>query len=131
MELLPDWYDDFVEVRREQLRQMQLHAMEAMAERFGRAGATTKALDLARSAVAAAPLRESAHRLVVMLHLAEGNVSEAVRQFDLLQRLLRDELGIRPSSAMSELIKPWMTTMSSSTDRLSGQDPRLLVAAQS
>jgi DNA-binding SARP family transcriptional activator len=128
-ELLPDWYDDFVEVRREQLRQMQLHALEAMAQRYGLAGATTKALDLALSAVAAAPLRESGHRLVVTLHLAEGNVSEALRQFRLLQHLLRDELGIRPSSAMSELMRPWLSAMSSSADRPSDPDPRRLVAA--
>jgi DNA-binding SARP family transcriptional activator len=108
LELLPDWYDDFVEVRREQLRQMQLHSLEAMAERYRRAGDTTRALDMALTAVAAEPLRESAHRLVVKLHLAEGNVSEALRQFRLLGQLLRDQLGIVPSSAVRALVAPWL-----------------------
>ena len=108
-DLLPDWYDDFVEIEREQLRQLRLHSLEALAARLQRAGATHRALDTALSAVAASPLRESAHRLVITLHLDEGNVSEALRQYERLAGLLRSQLGIRPSAAARRLVEPWLS----------------------
>jgi DNA-binding SARP family transcriptional activator len=107
-ELLPDWYDDFVEVEREQFRQLRFHALEAFAYRLQRVGRTGRALDVALTAVAAAPLRESAHRLVISLHLDEGNISEALRQYAVLQSLLEHQLGVQPSSTVRRLVDPWL-----------------------
>jgi len=53
-------------------------------------------------------LRESAHRIVVLAHLAEGNVSEAAAQYDRLVHLLDRQLGVLPSDRMQELIAPWV-----------------------
>lgn len=107
-ELLPDWYDDFVEVEREQFRQLRFHALEALADRLHRAGRIDRALDVALTAVAAAPLRESAHRLVIGMHLAEGNISEALRQYGMLRSLLHHQLGVEPSLAVRRLVDPWL-----------------------
>lgn len=107
-ELLPDWYDDFVEIEREQLRQLRLHALEALAARLRQAGRTNRALDIALTAVAAGPLRESAHRLVISIHLDEGNISEALRQYGTLCALLRGQLGVEPSAAVRRLVAPWL-----------------------
>ena len=107
-ELLPEWYDDFVELEREQLRQIRLRALEALAARLHLAGRTDQALDVALTAVAAEPLRESAHRLVIGIHLDEGNVSEALRQYHRLCSLLRGQLGVGPSPAAHALIRPWL-----------------------
>ena len=41
-----------------------------------------EAVEAAYAAVRAEPLRESAHRILVRIHLAEGNVVEALRVFD-------------------------------------------------
>ncbi len=107
-DLLPDWYDDFVEVEREQFRQLRLHAMEAFAQRLQRAGSAQRALEIALTAVAAAPLRESAHRLVISMHLEEGNISEALRQYGMLRSLLHNQLGVAPSIAVRRLVEPWL-----------------------
>jgi DNA-binding SARP family transcriptional activator len=107
-ELLPDWYDDFVEIEREQLRQLRLHALEALAARLQEAGRTHRALDIALTAVAAGPLRESAHRLVISIHLDEGNISEALRQYGMLCALLRGQLDVEPSAGVRRLIAPWL-----------------------
>jgi DNA-binding SARP family transcriptional activator len=56
------------------------------------------------AATAAEPLRESAHRLLIQVHLAEGNVAEAVRQYELYRGLLATELGIEPSLAIKRLL---------------------------
>jgi DNA-binding SARP family transcriptional activator len=54
--------------------------------------------------VSGEPLRESAHRAVIEVHLAEGNPGEALRQYDLYRRLLRVELGLSPSQAIRSLV---------------------------
>jgi hypothetical protein len=48
-------------------------------------------------------LRESAHRVLIVAHLWEGNVVEAVRQFESL-RWLRDELSVEPSPGLVALL---------------------------
>ena len=88
-DLLPGWYDDWVLFERERL----------LAN--GRPGL---ALALALEAVRVEPLRESAHRQVLAIHLAEGNVGEARRQYDALRRLLRVELGVEPSAQTARMV---------------------------
>src|SRR5204862_3644225 len=53
----------------------------------------------ARAAIAAAPFRESAHRLLMEIHEAAGNQAEALRAFEELRSLLREELGTTPGPA--------------------------------
>jgi len=104
-ELLPDWYEDWVLVEREHFRQLRLHALDTLSERLVRAGAVPRALEAALAAVEADPLRESAHRALIGVHLAEGNVAEALRQFQHYRTLLRDELGLQPSERLRSLVR--------------------------
>ncbi len=103
-DLLPDWYDDWVLLERERFRQLRLHALEALCDRLLAAGRFGEALEAGLAAVIAEPLRESAHRALIRLHLAEGNQVEAVRQYRFFRDLLRDELGLEPSPQMGELV---------------------------
>jgi hypothetical protein len=57
--------------------------------------------------VAADPLRESAQRLLVRVHLNEGNVAEAFRQYGAYADLLHRELGAAPSRVMTDLLEPY------------------------
>jgi DNA-binding SARP family transcriptional activator len=103
-ELLPGWYDEWVLLERERSRQLRLHALEAAAGEFiaqGRAGA---AMQVALTAALVEPLRESCHRLIISIHLAEGNASEAVRHYLAWRGLLRRELGIAPSNQITSLV---------------------------
>jgi DNA-binding SARP family transcriptional activator len=104
-ELLPGWYDDWVLLERERLRQLRMHALEAVAARLAAVGRHGEALQMAYAAVRAEPLRESAHRTVVRVHLREGNVAEAVRAFDRFRALLNDELGVAPTEQMTRLVR--------------------------
>ena len=103
-ELLPGWYDDWVLLERERLRQLRMHALEALADKLAAAGRYGEAVQAAYAAVRTEPLRESAHRAVVRVHLAEGNVAEAVRAYAAFRDLLRSELGVAPTAQMTELI---------------------------
>jgi len=104
-ELLPGWYDDWVLLERERLRQLRMHALEQVAGRLAAAGRYGQALEVAYAAVRAEPLRESAHRTLVRVHLAEGNVAEALRAYDHFAAVLEAELGVRPSELMTRLLE--------------------------
>lgn len=103
-ELLPDWYDDWVMLERERLRQLSLHALEALGEGLLGAGRLGEALEAALEAVAMEPLRESAHRLLIRIHLEEGNPAEAIREFEFCRRLFREQLDLEPSPQLAQLV---------------------------
>jgi DNA-binding SARP family transcriptional activator len=109
-ELLPGWYDDWVLLERERLRQLRMHSLEVVASRFCSAGRHGEALQAAYAVVRMEPLRESAHRILLRIHLAEGNVVEAVRSYERFQSLLARELGVGPSSQMVDLVRGLCTT---------------------
>jgi DNA-binding SARP family transcriptional activator len=103
-ELLPGWYDDWVLLERERLRQLRMHTFEALADKLGRAGRYGEAVQAAHTAVRAEPLRETAHRALVRIHLAEGNLTEAFRAYDSFRALLWEEMGVGPTAAMEALV---------------------------
>jgi DNA-binding SARP family transcriptional activator len=103
-ELLPGWYDDWVLVERERLRQLRLHALEVLADKLVGVRRYGEAVQAAYAAVRTEPLRESAHRAVVRVHLAEGNLAEAVRAYEAFRALLGDELGVAPTPQMTQLV---------------------------
>jgi DNA-binding SARP family transcriptional activator len=104
-DLLPDWYDDWLVIERERYRQLRLRALDALCDRLTRAGRLDDALAVGLAAVAGEPLRESAHRALIRVHLSDGNAAEAVRQYRTFGRLLREQLGIEPSERMKSLIR--------------------------
>ncbi|NAZ87231.1 AfsR/SARP family transcriptional regulator [Kineococcus indalonis] len=104
-DLLPDWDEEWLVVERERQRQLRLHALEALSARFTRAGRHAEAVAAGLAAVQAEPLRESAQRALVLAHLGEGNVSEAVRQVAGYRRILARELGIPPGEELLHLLR--------------------------
>jgi DNA-binding SARP family transcriptional activator len=104
-DLLPDWYDDWLVIERERFHQLRLRALETLCDRLAAAGRLDEALAAGLWAVAGDPLRESAHRALVRAHLADGNIGEAIRQYRLCERLLRDQLGIEPSPRTQWLMR--------------------------
>ena len=104
-DLLPGWYDDWVLFERERLHQLRLHALEATAARLAVHGRHWEALQAAYAAVRAEPLRESAHRTIVRVHLAEGNLAEAARAYELFRSMVGSELGVPPTEQMTRLVQ--------------------------
>lgn len=103
-ELLPDWDDEWLLADRERLRQLRLHVLEAVAERLAQAGQYGLAMEAALAALRVDTLRESAHRAVIQVHLAEGNVAEARRAFDLCRQVLVRDVGVEPTTATAALL---------------------------
>ena len=99
---LADCDGPWLHEQRGALEALRVRALEVLAEAALGSGDLPDAAEAARAAVAAAPFRESAHVLLMEAHAAAGNPAEALRAFDDLRRLLREELGTAPGpSAMA------------------------------
>lgn len=109
-DVLPDWYDEWVVDERDQFRQLRLHALEEMARRLVAMGHFGEALIAALEAAHEDPLRESAQRALIEVHLAEGNTGEAVRQLRRCEQLFERELGVRPSRQLAERVEQAVLT---------------------
>jgi DNA-binding SARP family transcriptional activator len=56
-----------------------------------------EAVEAAMMAVSVEPLRESAQRVLIQAHLAEGNWVEGRRSFEAYRTVLQRELGVEPT----------------------------------
>jgi DNA-binding SARP family transcriptional activator len=103
-ELLPGWYDEWVIVERERHRQLSLHALESVCEHLTAMRRYGAAVLAGLAAVDREPLRESAHRALMKVHLAEGNPNEAIRRYEQYERIAARDLGVEPSPQMRSLL---------------------------
>lgn len=103
-ELLPGWADEWVATERERLRLLNLQALEALSARLLRQGSFSPAMESAMMVVSAEPLRESAHRAVLAVLMAEGNLGAARRHYTQLEEILSRELGVGPSPETGRLL---------------------------
>jgi DNA-binding SARP family transcriptional activator/DNA-binding HxlR family transcriptional regulator len=104
MDLLPDWYDEWVLGEAADWRQTRLNALESLCEVFIARARWAEAAEAARAAMKVEPLRESAQATLIRVHMAEGNQSEALRSFEEYRELLMTELNIEPTSRISDLV---------------------------
>jgi DNA-binding SARP family transcriptional activator len=105
LDLLPGWSEDWVIVEREHVRQRLLHALEALSRHLVKEGRYAEAVEAAVWAVSAGPLRESAIRVLIEAHLAEGNLIEARRVYQDYGSAVRRELGIDPGKQLAGLVQ--------------------------
>jgi DNA-binding SARP family transcriptional activator len=103
-DLLPDWYDDWLVVERGRLRELRVRALERTCERLTALSSFGPAIEAGLAAVHAEPLRESAHRCLIGVYLAEGNQAEALGAYRAYRDLLHRELALEPSARLEELI---------------------------
>ncbi|HEY3282297.1 MAG TPA: AAA family ATPase [Armatimonadota bacterium] len=102
-ELLPGYYDDWVLEQQERLAGAYVETLSQAIPLLERLGEQRRALDYARRAVTADPLREEAHADLMRLYAQTGQVSAAQRQFKKLQEILEEELGTTPTAATRTL----------------------------
>jgi DNA-binding SARP family transcriptional activator len=104
LDLLPGWDEDWVVFERERLRQRSLHGLESLSRLLVLAGRADEAVEVAAATVAADPLRESAQRVLVEAHLARGEVTEALRRYDLFRTIVFRRLQVRPSAQLTAIV---------------------------
>jgi DNA-binding SARP family transcriptional activator len=99
-EFLPGEEAPWIETQRRQMAEIHIRALEAYAGAALGTGGTElpAAVRSARQLVREVPLRESGCQLLMRALACQGNVAEALRVYTDLCRILRDELGVSPSS---------------------------------
>ena len=97
------WLDDW----RRRLDDVRVRGLECFAAaRLGLGGPTLpQAADCARQLIELAPFRETGHLILMEALERSGNVAEALRVYDRLRLMLRDELGIAPSPAVQNVYR--------------------------
>lgn len=103
--LLPGLEATWIDALRGRLADLRVEALEAVARIGVRLGGAElpAAVQAARAAVEAAPFRESARAALMEALRAGGNVAEALRAYEDLRALLRDELGTTPGPELVAL----------------------------
>lgn len=98
--LLPGVHATWLEAPRRELDDIRLRALEVVGEAgLKMGGAQLSSVERAgRTLIDAEPYRESGYVLLIEALAARGNVAEAIRVFERLRTLLRDELGTAPSA---------------------------------
>jgi DNA-binding SARP family transcriptional activator len=104
MDLLPDWYDEWVVAEAETWRYSRRNALEAQSGFLCERGRWAESAQAARAAISIDPLRESPQGCLIRVHLATGNQSEALKAYEQYRQRLLDELGLEPTKLLSDLI---------------------------
>ena len=97
------WLDEW----RRRLEDVHLRGLECFAlARLGLGGPTLpQAADCARRLIELTPYRETGHRILMEALERRGDVAEALRVYDRLRVLLRDELGVAPSPTVQSVYR--------------------------
>jgi DNA-binding SARP family transcriptional activator len=102
-ELLSGSTQEWVLLEREWLADRYFQALGQLIADLEEAGQLVQAVEQARRGVRADPLREEAQRDLIRLLAAAGRPGAAVRQYQRLERLLKQELGVEPTAATGAL----------------------------
>ncbi|MBH0775542.1 AfsR/SARP family transcriptional regulator [Nocardia bovistercoris] len=103
-EVLPDWDEEWIVADRERYRLVRLQALERAAIELLHQQRHHEALFTASAAVGTEPLRETARRIVIDIHIAQGNIAAALREYRSYHERLADEFGVPPSADLRQLI---------------------------
>lgn len=103
-ELLPTMEEEWLTLPREELHLLQTSALEAVGQRLMLAGKLGEAAGVTAAVLRRDPIRESANRLLMEIHLRQGNQWDALRIFRRYETALRRELRVAPSPALTALV---------------------------
>jgi DNA-binding SARP family transcriptional activator/tetratricopeptide (TPR) repeat protein len=102
---LPGRDEEWVHARRLEVEELEVEALEWIARGSLGLGGTDLAVaqQASRELIARSPFRETGYRFLMEALAGGGNVAEALRVYDELRVLLRDELGTAPAGELQAL----------------------------
>ncbi len=104
-DLMAGWYEDWILPERTRLNDMYLGALRRLMRIYAEKQDYDRAIDCGRRAVVSDPLREEWHRSLMRLYRVQGRPAMAVKQFQELERVLKEELGSQPTPQTIELAR--------------------------
>lgn len=102
--LIEDMYADWSSARREKLSQVSLSMCRVLTSHYLEAGRYEEAEKWACENLKGDRCDEKAHRQLMQIYSAQGQRSEALRQYQRCQHILAEELGIAPAPETVNLL---------------------------
>ncbi|MBI5651809.1 MAG: tetratricopeptide repeat protein [Chloroflexi bacterium] len=97
IDLLPDFYDDWILPERERLRAIFLDALLQLVQHYRSHSEYARAIELAQKILSHDSANEKAYQHLIVCLAATGDRIGALKQFDACAKKLREELGVEPS----------------------------------
>ncbi|RME83937.1 MAG: hypothetical protein D6775_06845, partial [Caldilineae bacterium] len=92
-------FDEWVLLERERLYLLLIDALQELATLYLNLGDYAAGLEQARRLLRLDPMNEPGHRLLMRLLVGSGQRSAALRQYEICEQILADELGVAPEPA--------------------------------
>ncbi|MFP3852949.1 MAG: AfsR/SARP family transcriptional regulator [Anaerolineales bacterium] len=96
-ELLPGFYDDWVLSKRDKIKQKLISYLLDRSQAARAQSDYRKATEHAQLVLQLDPANERAHQHLMFSHIALGDRTAALRQFEMCKETLREELGVDPA----------------------------------
>jgi len=110
-EYMPGWYDDWVLAQRERLHALRFRSKLRLLEHHEALDELEDAIDCGRELLRMDALRETVHRRLMCIYAKNGEPAKAISQYRMLERMLKSELGVRPSAQTEALYREFMAPL--------------------
>ncbi len=104
-EFMAGVYESWAEERRNFFAEQHARVLNALAKLAFTDKSWSSAIKFAGEILKNDPFREDAHRLIMKVYAAQGKRSSVVEQFETLQNLLKNELGVAPAPETRRLFQ--------------------------
>ena len=98
-------FDDWQFFEREGLRAECLRILALLTTYYEHEQRYDQAIEVARQWLIREPHHEPAHRALMRLYARSGQFAEAIRQYELCQRLLFEQFGVQPQNETQDLYR--------------------------
>ncbi len=95
-DLLSDFYDDWILPEREYYRNLYIDTLLRLVQGMRSHSEYERAIEFAQKVLVWDPANERAHQQLMFCYLATGDRSAALKQYEMCQRALRNELAVEP-----------------------------------
>jgi DNA-binding SARP family transcriptional activator len=99
------YYNEWLVVARERLRLQAIAAYRRLCQTHAEANEWAKGVDATRRWLALEPLDEEAHRWLIQMLAANGQITAAFQAYEKCCQILEEELGVEPEEATTELAR--------------------------
>ncbi|MEX0647043.1 MAG: AAA family ATPase [Balneolaceae bacterium] len=99
-----DRYADWGTLPREHYRQLYLDVLTTLARQYEQQGDLSEAAEMLRLALEKEPALETAHRGLMRVFARQGQITRSFRQYDVCREVLREELGMSPTSETRKIL---------------------------
>ncbi|MCL6534375.1 MAG: hypothetical protein K6U12_14010, partial [Armatimonadetes bacterium] len=104
-DLLPGFYDDWVFIEQEHLRELYLQALKELAAHYTEHRDYAHAIAWARQLLSISPLQEEMHRALMQLYALTGDRTAALQQYTECEAILQRKLNAVPLPETQALYK--------------------------